>query len=962
MLSSLLMRMAAEHESRTSAASSPVSNKASPKPQAVAEDPGRKILLSLLKNPDLQRNESPSGATKPSSKTTKEPLVNGNDKEGPLSDSFLMKLLTEGARNFPPISPGDNAEMSTSAGASAEAEHRASPHKDYIIIQPKEEAVQLKEEPEECEAFEGSVSFVADVTGAAEDQATPDTEHAEPMKSVRRPRKSQNPKPSRMAPTLEEEATSSSDSLSLVDHSKVEVVQGFACKECGFLRQTLEDLQRHIEVEHSGKSTEAQSHHCMVCGKTESKGESESKKTVLKNTFRVPGKFHIKLTSVLDTDIKSGNTHYEKICTLCIRKVKRVYFARKIHEDLKDKFSQTQKAHAQVTKQKGPKKVKSKKKAPPSVSKLAEVKQEPAASVEAAWPRGADKQDGAGLEALWLSGAVKSSPSPTPVGLIPAAALKQPAQSSTSSYQALKSLLNPPTLTSMLRYDVAVGSSLMSAMAPATSDTPAATEPARPKRPRRSCTNKTTPFSLEDFEMSEDRETPDDGTPDSGSLPTDRTDASYEPPTNIQMNVPALNAALRSAPRQESSALEMQLFGDRSEDDSPTQRSKRRRKHPMNVTASVEPRSPRGKRSKQTEDVLGTLNIKQEPVESDTAEGSTEGEAAMLGEGASMVPGSMPGNILAHFGQLEEVGKDYIELPWKNGRSEYRCVKCGQPFFTIEGIEMHTKCHPGNTLELCCCVCCFYNDRLPRQWRIIRSHLVEIHGINPVLFAQFPCPVPGCPSLHISQSDRERHLALGHRMADALKVGVADMQHRMLTQGLFDYTCLQCNTQLHSAEAFEVHLKCHVLHSKGYRCYLCGYSHPSQPGSWRFMRGHLFKEHVPDPIPHETFHYHECTRYTCRIKFCTANARKIHEACHHDRDESTFRCTLCPVKPLLSWDQEARHIIEVHPYLFEPHPFTCSCSAVFHSYNEILEHITSAQDSVVPWHPQRTFRGLLSPT
>ena len=80
----------------------------------------------------------------------------------------------------------------------------------------------------------------------------------------------------------------------------------------------------------------------------------------------------------------------------------------------------------------------------------------------------------------------------------------------------------------------------------------------------------------------------------------------------------------------------------------------------------------------------------------------------------------------------------------------------------------------------------------------MRAHLVENHGINPVLFAQFPCPVPGCPSLHVSQSDRERHLALGHRMVDALKARGSDQTHRLMTQGLFDFTCMHCSTTLHS--------------------------------------------------------------------------------------------------------------------------------------------------------------------
>ena len=68
--------------------------------------------------------------------------------------------------------------------------------------------------------------------------------------------------------------------------------------------------------------------------------------------------------------------------------------------------------------------------------------------------------------------------------------------------------------------------------------------------------------------------------------------------------------------------------------------------------------------------------------------------------------------------------------------------------------------------------------------------------------------------------------------------------------------------------------------------------HPSQPGSWRFMRGHMQREH-PELATQEIFSYFECEHYTCRVKFCTRRARDIHEMCHDEVRDMQFFCFQC---------------------------------------------------------------------
>ena len=270
----------------------------------------------------------------------------------------------------------------------------------------------------------------------------------------------------------------------------------------------------------------------------------------------------------------------------------------------------------------------------------------------------------------------------------------------------------------------------------------------------------------------------------------------------------------------------------------------------------------------------------------------------------------------------------------------YECLLCGIGIQSKTGMEAHIQCHLLGTKHLKCFKCDYINPKLPTQWRIMRCHLIQEHGIEDRVFGtgRHVCTEKDCEYMAPTEDDLSKHLQYIHGLNDINKYGSID--HRLKSTGLFDYPCRICNTLLYSKEQLRIHMLCHGNNSRSYVCYLCQYCHHSMPGSWRFMKGHLVKKHAPDEIPMQDFYFRECEHYGCKEKFASDEARDIHTRCHMPDSDNMFFCCVCNFRHAIPafWDTIKEHILFMHPYIFDG-PFTCLCNKKFENLMLFNLHI-----------------------
>ena len=270
------------------------------------------------------------------------------------------------------------------------------------------------------------------------------------------------------------------------------------------------------------------------------------------------------------------------------------------------------------------------------------------------------------------------------------------------------------------------------------------------------------------------------------------------------------------------------------------------------------------------------------------------------------------------------------------GYKSYICKLCHIDVQTRKGIECHVKCHIEGSRSLRCYLCGYINPKLPTQWRIIRYHLIQEHSLGDKIFGRLSCPEKGCDYVFHSSDVLGKHLFNSH----SIETQNGEKDHRLRSTGLFDYPCKACGTALYSQEQLDIHMKCHGENSKSYICYLCKYCHHSMPGSWRFMKGHLIKEHIPNDTPICDFSYRECEHYGCKEKFSSVHARDIHANCHTPRTDNMFHCSICDYRlssPAF-WSTIKQHILSTHSFVFKG-PFHCTCDRSFDVIEDFRSHI-----------------------
>lgn len=76
--------------------------------------------------------------------------------------------------------------------------------------------------------------------------------------------------------------------------------------------------------------------------------------------------------------------------------------------------------------------------------------------------------------------------------------------------------------------------------------------------------------------------------------------------------------------------------------------------------------------------------------------------------------------------------------------TKYVCYKCGVHMYDQSAILIHLSCHVPNTRDLRCPYCSYFHDKLPSQWRIMKTHLTTHHDANPSSFNTHPCNKTGC--------------------------------------------------------------------------------------------------------------------------------------------------------------------------------------------------------------------------
>ncbi len=1010
------------------------------------------------------------------------------------SRSFLMQLLTESKQKNLLAAKSDKKEIQSNSGEASVKEKAlesvfSMDDGNVIVIEPHSETINVKATSSaayadsssgdhrlECTICDEAFLTVEELTGHLLSSHVMDsvdciktTSHEdndvlpiqpEPSSSSRRKDRSSDAfspqilsvsgnmpfysENSNELPAKEGKGKSSMIENDIVDDPSIGFVQGYLCKECGFLRKSLQDLKQHIQEEHSGESSKGTPSEklaagydnllidkrsepeepepqpepptCLVC--TREKGHAGEKKFSLKNIFALPGRFDKKLNNILRTEYTTSNVHSENICNFCLRKVKKIEMAKKLEVELREDLENTLKVRTEK-KQEKKKRANIRKKKNAQTRKVVEQRDYRKQSSHESKDE-SDNESGTpapimvclpgssvpqllrpklvstpgsqqGTYVYIASQEDKDIPplpddhaeewrmleqkarekeekvarkktvrSPPAMGV--SKVVKESSLLEQSNSSALRSLLDSPIKQALQGkskkrkhdYSPSIGPDVSGANSSFShwSQVPIKKE----KIEEEQTAVQTFPDKLRErsqFKISDVEEySSKRGTParaakqrcrqsfatlqeDTSNSDDSDSNIIHKSPLKKRLYKPAVKETDKSPAGSEHLRNLLGTFYDPEETRSSLRNLLDSRKNNVGgKRTSMSPLNGSERTDARRNRELGQLLVKQEPRENPDNYNHL------------MTPNQAGGMDLRKPGGIDPaIKKRYMIIPSKGGGSNwltaFRCTICFSVFYTEDAIELHVKCHLDDSSELECFMCGFSSEKLPTQWRIIRRHLELSHGIDPVVFSRCPCPVPGCMLLFRYQSERDQHLIKVHN-----QLGPAHASsHYLKPNGLFDYSCPLCGTSLQSLEALDIHVKCHNGNPKSYRCYLCEYSHPSQPGSWRFMRGHLSRDHMPGDIPNDWFTYFECPRYTCRIKFSSANARDVHDACHDHNKDGHFKCNLCGYRvndtPFM-WEPVRDHVIKYHPHLFAGtnKNFECSCGMVMETFSEFQEHIT----------------------
>lgn len=134
-----------------------------------------------------------------------------------------------------------------------------------------------------------------------------------------------------------------------------------------------------------------------------------------------------------------------------------------------------------------------------------------------------------------------------------------------------------------------------------------------------------------------------------------------------------------------------------------------------------------------------------------------------------------------------------------------------------------------------------------------------------------------------------------------------------------------------------------------YRCHICSYSHPSQPGSWRYMKGHFIRAHRDEFSP-EVFASIPCVEFSCKERFSNEQGLVLHQRCHMSGKPYELVCFVCMWRPIREsygddWHILKRHLLDNHPNLFD-FPMSCICGELCADFNGFFTHrLEEAQKS-----------------
>ncbi|CAD5121243.1 unnamed protein product [Dimorphilus gyrociliatus] len=208
-------------------------------------------------------------------------------------------------------------------------------------------------------------------------------------------------------------------------------------------------------------------------------------------------------------------------------------------------------------------------------------------------------------------------------------------------------------------------------------------------------------------------------------------------------------------------------------------------------------------------------------------------------------------------------------------RLQYACEHCSLRLQTQSALALHKACHITGSTQLQCPICNWMHNKLAPQWRIMQSHLVKEHSIPRHTFNHFPCP--DCGTVLASSAELTTHARV----------------HERMKPNLFDVHCPICELRMVSDEEAQAHILCHTSErsKKVFRCPHCQWEHPSQPGSWRYMRSHLLSEHQ------DIYVRQDFSGFPCSIcdscSFLTSEGRDLHEKMH---DGDAYKCVVCTTR------------------------------------------------------------------